>query len=173
MFCKFYRRQKHITNVLQDLNRSHKHITRCFARSTEVKNTSTMFCKILTEVTNTSPDVLQDLNRSHKHITRCFARSTEVKNTSTMFCKILTEVTNISPDVLQVLQKSKTHHRCFARSIKSHKHIDVLLQDFNKSHKHITRCFTSSTEAKNTSSMFCKIYRNHKHITDVLQVPAK
>ena len=88
-------------DVLQVLNRSHKHIT----------------------------DVLQVLNRSHKHITtsqpmRMYYKflKNAVRNTSPLFCKPSAEVTNTSPKVDQggcfasSSQKSQTHHRCFASS---------------------------------------------------------
>ena len=74
------RSHKHITDVLQVLNRSHKHII----------------------------DVLQVLNRSHKHITtsqpmRMYYKflKNAVRNTSPLFCKSSTEVTNTSPKVDQ------------------------------------------------------------------------
>ena len=74
------RSHKHITDVLQVLNRSHKHII----------------------------DVLQVLNRSHKHSTTSqsmrmyykFLKNT-VRNTSPPFCKSSKEVTNTSPKVDQ------------------------------------------------------------------------
>ena len=156
---------------------SHKHIP--------TSQSMRMFYKFLTEVNNISTLFnLKDLSRSHKHINRCFARYIEVKNKSTLFCNILTEVRNTSPDVLQDLQKSQTHHPMFCKIYRSHKHIDVVLQDLNRiSHKHITRCFARSTEVTNTWTMFCKIlaevtntspllckvYKSHKHITDVFQ----
>ena len=74
------RSHKHITDVLQVLNRSHKHII----------------------------DVLQVPNRSHKHITtsqpmRMYYKflKNAVRNTSPLFCKSSTEVTNTSPKVDQ------------------------------------------------------------------------
>ena len=60
------RSHKHIIDVLQVLNRSHKHITtsqpmRMYYKflKNAVRNTSTLFCKSSTEVTNTSPKVDQ------------------------------------------------------------------------------------------------------------------
>ena len=157
------RSHKHITDVLQGLNRSHKHII----------------------------DVLQVLNRSHKHITtsqpmRMYSKflKNAVRNTSPLFCKSSTEVTlKHITDVLQVLNRS-------------HKHIIDVLQVLNRSHKHITTsqpmglfCKFVPIEVRNTSPLFCEsskksqthhhkstsedvlqvLNRSHKHITDVLQ----
>ena len=128
------RSHKHITDVLQVLNRSHKHITTsqpmglfCKFVPIEVRNTSPLFCESSKKTQthhhkSTSEDVLQVRNRSHKHIT----------------------------DVLQVLNRS-------------HKHIIDVLQVLNGSHKHITtsqpmRMYYKflKNAVRNTSPLFCK-----------------
>ena len=138
-----YRSHKHIAGVLQVLEgtevtntspmfqvqvlfRNHKHITtsqpmRMFCKFlTELTNTSPMFCKLLKEATNTAPNVSQVLEGSHKHITTsqpmrmCRKFLKEVANTSPMFCKFFREVTNTSPQAIT--------HVSFVSSIQKYKH---------------------------------------------------
>ena len=126
---------------------------------TEVTNTSSMFCKFLTEVTNTSPQTSQPMRMYYKFLKKA------VRNTSPLFCKSQTHhQKSTSEDVLQVLNRSHKHITDVLQVLnRSHKHIIDVLQVLNRSHKHITTsqpmglfCKFVPIEIRNTSPLFCK-----------------